>query len=175
VPYVAWTQANASFSEFHVHVARFDAGTNTWSEPDAANLAVNSSDRAGEAPKLAFFGGQVYVTWTERLLDESPPAQLYVKRLVAGAWQQPASGSLNAIPQHGAQAPQIATSGGKLWVAWTELSPHGLDAATTELLVKRLSDDGTAWVEPAARPTPSDSNYGGTLGLTDGGGAPYLL
>jgi hypothetical protein len=174
VPYVAWTQANASFSEFHVHVARFDAGTNTWSEPDAANLAVNASDMAG-APKLAFFGGQVYVTWTERLLSDTPPTQLYVKRLVADAWQQPASGSLNANPQHGAQAPQIATSGGKLWVAWTELTPHGPDAPTAELLVKRLSDDGTAWVEPAARPTPSDSNYGGTLGLTDRGGAPYLL
>jgi hypothetical protein len=176
VPYVAWTQRSASSDHFQVHVARFDSGTGTWSEPDAANLAVNSADQAADSPKLAFFGGQVYVAWTERLLTDSPPSQLYVKRLVAGSsWQQPVSGSLNANDQHGAQGPHIAISAGKLWVAWAELTPHGADAATYELLVKRLRDDGTWDEPPAPRPTPSDSNYSNVLGLSDGGGTPYLL
>jgi hypothetical protein len=175
VPYVAWTQANGTFDQFRVHVARFDAGTSTWSEPDAAGLPVDPSHQSG-SPALALFAGQVHVAWTEQLLSDNPPSQLYVKRLTAGGtWEQPVSGSLNGDPQHGALAPFIATSGGKLWVAWTEIDQPNPGEVSYELLVKRLNDAGTAWEEPAARPTPSPSLGATVNGLADGGGTPYLL
>jgi hypothetical protein len=173
VPYLAWTQRNAPSDPPRLHVARFDASTSTWSEPDAAALQVHPSDEA-DTPNLAFFNGQVYVAWTERLLSDNPPSQLYVKRLTTAGWEQAGSGSLNGNVQHGAGAPYIATSGGKLWVAWTEVAQEPYwGPVTFELLVKRLTDDGSAWEEPAARPTTSASI--GVRGLTDGGGTPYLL
>lgn len=173
VPYVAWTQGGPGPSQ--LHVARFDAATGTWVEPEPGTLNVDTGSTAGY-PSLATLDGSVYVSWWEHAPGMS--AELYVKRLDANDhWEQPVPGTLKTYPGRDVVGgTHLAAHDGHLFVGWTEqngTTPVSSDG--NQIFVKRLSDDGTSWEDAAAQPVGDNAaDYPTIEGLVSAGGDLYL-
>jgi len=134
-PYVAWTEYSRSTTSGgggglastipQVYVSHWN-GTQ-W-VPVGGSLNTSSSSWANDA-SMAFFNGQPYVAWTERIQNGNN--QLYVATSNGTAWVLVGTGSLNQGGANGwAYHPSLITDStdNHLYVAWVEQTALGQKA-----------------------------------------------
>jgi|GEM_PF-6644524 len=181
VPFVAWTERDATNAE--VRVARLSADGTRW---DKVGVALNPAspvnqapDRDAGAPSIAAIGGVPYVAWAE---GDGANDEIRVARLDAagtrwdrvGAAVRPDS-PLNRSPTRNARTPSIAAVGGVPHVAWAED-----DGVNSEIRVSRLNAAGTGWdpvgagLRPGSPVNQAANRDARTPSLADVGGVPHV-
>jgi len=96
--------------------------SSAWTVQGGGIANVNANNYAID-PSLIYVSGTPYVAFTERTLAGN--AQLWVRKVSAGAWATVGSGSINQDPNGNGWAfhPSIASDGTNLYVAWVEYQP----------------------------------------------------
>ena len=115
--YMAWQERSLA-GHYQIYLRSWSGSS--W---DSAGGSLNIDAARGEAgrPALATDGSRLWLAWTEGMPGR--PAGLYVRSLEAGVWGQ-TEGPLNADPAQGAtDTPSLATSQGRLFLAWAEKGP----------------------------------------------------
>jgi len=144
VPYVAWSESDGTNSE--VRVSKFDAGA--WTQVEGGASPINQDPaKDGLNPSLASIAGVPHVAWSE---FDASNSEIRVSKLneAGTAWTQVVGGAnpINTHPSFSGANPSLASIAGVPYVAWAES-----DFGNYEVMVSRLSDDGTFWMQ-VARP-----------------------
>jgi hypothetical protein len=161
--WVAWTEVDAS-NVRQARVARLDG--KVWHEvvggPRPINQNIDPSQwpaTSAYEPVIGFFGGSVYVAYTQ-----DTPVD-YVLGVVRLKRDGSAFERLDPPPQNRLQHPRIAVSGGRLYVAAAETLGPGT-------YVVRLNASGTGWDPRFNEPSGDEFAYfgdiadiGGSLGV----------
>jgi hypothetical protein len=132
-PYATWTEYNRTFGASggdmstppQVYVSHWNGSQ--WIAI-GGSLNVNSADLADDA-SIAYFGGQPYVSWTER--TQTGNAQLYVANWNGATWSLVGEGPLNQGGTNGwAFHPSLVADpvGNNLYVGWVEQTALGQKA-----------------------------------------------
>jgi hypothetical protein len=161
--WVAWTEIG-DLNRRQARVARLDG--NVWHEVVGGAQPINmafdphyTNSFSAYEPALAFFGGTVYVAYTQ---DSPSEYLLGVVRLKADGT---AFERLDPPPADRHFRPRIAVSGGRLYVASTE-------SLIPSIFVARLNPAGTGWTR-LPEPPPNERAFFGDL--ADIGGSPAVL
>jgi len=108
---------------------------------DVLNIAKNNETRFAVtphalAPSLIFHNDTPYISWSE--INSKGISIVYVKYKEGREWVE-AGGPLNISPNSNSSFPAIASSGNRLYAAWTEEDSNKIN----QLYVKEW--DGSAW------------------------------
>ncbi len=122
---------------------------------------------------VATHSGRAYSAWTVE--DPGRVRQLWLRYWTFGVNAEliPTSGPLNAAGEQNAYMPDLASIGGKLYVAWLE-GGRGNRRSNRRVYVKRYENG--RWVEPERAPLNVDPSMDVSTGLSIAavGGRPYV-
>jgi hypothetical protein len=172
VPYVAWTELDATNGE--IRVSRLNGTGTAWEQLVGGASPINQTPTENSTdPSLTSIGGIPYVAWREIGVGS---ARIRVSRLngAGTAWEQVVGGA-NPIDQDPARDvfdPSLTSIGGVPYVAWDEP-----DGTSVELRVSRLNGAGTAWQQVVGGASPINQSTAGVAGepsLTSIAGIPYV-
>ena len=171
VPYVIWTEADAS-GVMQIFVKRFDAASSSWILVGGGSLTVNPVvlNVGGQNPSIAIGGFTIKAAWAE---CTSADCELYVKRLEADTWL-PASptslkvGHLSVAPKPNDPSLAFINDGlnNTLYLAWHE---------NIAFYVKKENPDGSFTSVGTIPDSPSSSSgisFGGTASAAQ---VPYIV
>ncbi|NKE70643.1 hypothetical protein [Candidatus Manganitrophus noduliformans] len=136
VPYVAWHEClQASCSDEHIFVKHWDGGQwvqdkdtgNCPSIPDCGSLNHVSDgnkipSRFAMTPSLSTFGNRIFVAWSERDDDTSPPTYKIRLKSLNGGGKWDFNGTLSSRNSY---SPALYSDGQGLFVAWVEENEAG--------------------------------------------------
>ncbi len=159
--YVVWTETTGNDTNTNDEIF-FRRSTDNGSNfiPSLSNPALNLSNTPTDSfdPRIAAFGINVHVVWTETTGNDTNTNEIFFRRSTDGGITFKPSPSTTALnlsntPNVRSSAPHLAASGSSLYVVWEEGA-----IPMSEIFFRRSTDNGSSFIPSLSNPALNLSN-----------------